>query len=64
MVTTDTTTVRGLLMPNLKPNPKPPLMLGTDTMAVTDTDMAEDTMVDTTDTLTDTDTDTTVKKMF
>merc|ERR1711934_968466 len=66
MVTTDTTTARGLLMPNLKPNPKPklipPLMLGTDTMAVTDTDMAEDTMVDTTDTLTDTDTDTTVKK--
>merc|ERR1712037_514294 len=60
MVTTDTTTARGLLMPNLKPNP--PLMLGTDTMAVTDTDMAEDTMVDTTDTLTDTDTDTTVKK--
>merc|ERR1712210_429594 len=56
MVTTDTTTARGLLMPNLKPNPKPklipPLMLGTDTMAVTDTDMAEDTMVDTTDTLT------------
>merc|ERR1719222_1292214 len=50
MVTTDTTTARGLLMPNLKPNPKPklipPLMLGTDTM----------------DTLTDTDTDTTVKK--
>merc|ERR1712051_315060 len=42
MVTTDTTTARGLLMPNLKPNPKPklipPLMLGTDTMAVTDTD--------------------------
>merc|ERR1712051_1090257 len=68
MVTTDTTTARGLLMPNLKPNPKPklipPLMLGTDTMAVTDTDMAEDTMVDTTDTLTDTDTDTTVKKLF
>merc|ERR1719183_3341522 len=66
MVTTDTTTARGLLMLNLKPNPKPklipPLMLGTDTMAVTDTDMAEDTMVDTTDTLTDTDTDTTVKK--
>merc|ERR1712051_1052519 len=62
MVTTDTTTARGLLMPNLKPNPKPklipPLMLGTDTMAVTDTDMAEDTMVDTTDTHTDT----TVKK--
>merc|ERR1712037_589231 len=54
MVTTDTTTARGLLMG--------PLMLGTDTMAVTDTDMAEDTMVDTTDTLTDTDTDTTVKK--
>merc|ERR1719362_1703410 len=50
MVTTDTTTARG------------PLMLGTDTMAVTDTDMAEDTMVDTTDTLTDTDTETTVKK--
>merc|ERR1712037_489807 len=66
MVTTDTTTARGLLMPNLKPNPKliPPLMLGTDTMAVTDTDMAEDTMVDTTDTLTDTDMDTTVKKLF
>merc|ERR1712037_778059 len=64
MVTTDTTTARGLLMPNLKPNPKPKLMLGTDTMAVTDTDMAEDTMVDTTDTLTDTDMDTTVKKLF
>merc|ERR1712172_218016 len=66
MVTTDTTTARGLLMPTLKPNPKPKLilllMLGTDTMAVTDTDMAEDTMVDTTDTLTDT--DTTVKKLF
>merc|ERR1712037_593054 len=50
MVTTDTTTARGLLMPNLKPNPKPklipPLMLGTDTMAA----------------LMDTDTDTTVKK--
>merc|ERR1712037_1068376 len=46
MVTTDTTTARGLLMPTLKPTPKPklipPLMLGTDTMAVTDTDMAED----------------------
>merc|ERR1711894_678118 len=51
------TTARGLLMLNLKPNPKPklmpPLMLGTDTMAVlTDiTGMAEDTMVDTTDTV-------------
>merc|ERR1711997_149695 len=68
MVTTDTTTARGLLMPNLKPNPKPklipPLMLGTDTMAVTDTDMADHTMVDTTDTITDTDTDTTVKNCF
>merc|ERR1712051_150849 len=68
MVTTDTTTARGLLMPTLKPNPKPKLipllMLGMDTMAVTDTDMAEDTMVDTTHTLTDTDTDTTVKKLF
>merc|ERR1719237_1858235 len=65
---TTTTTARGLLMLNLKPNPKPklmpPLMLGTDTMAVlTDiTGMAEDTMVDTTDTVMDTDTDTTVKK--
>merc|ERR1712172_57404 len=62
MVTTDTTTARGLLMPNLKPNPKPklipPLMLGTDTMAVTDTDMADHTMGDTTDTVMDTDTDT------
>merc|ERR1712051_921569 len=51
---TTTTTARGLLMLNLKPNPKPklmpPLMLGTDTM------------VDTTDTVMDTDTDTTVKK--
>merc|ERR1719483_839462 len=37
---TDTTTARGLLMPNLKPKPKLPLMLGTDTMAV-DTDMAD-----------------------
>merc|ERR1712203_119821 len=61
-------TARGLLMLNLKPNPKPklipPLKLGTDTMAVltTDTGMAEDTMVDTTDTVMDTDTDTTVKK--
>merc|ERR1712051_61846 len=67
---TTTTTARGLLMLNLKPNPKPklmpPLMLGTDTMAVlTDiTGMAEDTMVDTTDTVMDTDTDTTVKKTF
>merc|ERR1712051_55782 len=44
---TTTTTARGLLMPKLMP----PLMLGTDTMAVlTDiTGMAEDTMVDTTD---------------
>merc|ERR1719350_1134049 len=42
--TTDTTTARGLLMPNLKPKPKliPLLMLGTDTMAVdTDTGMAD-----------------------
>merc|ERR1739838_950403 len=58
---------RGLLMLNLKPMlmPKliPPLMLGTDTMAVdTVTGMADHTMVDTTDTVTDTDTDTTVKK--
>merc|ERR1712226_1800673 len=62
-----TTSARGLLMPNLKPKLKliPPLMLGTDTMAVlTDTGMAEDTMVDTTDTVMDTDTDTTVKKLF
>merc|ERR1719362_1686225 len=67
---TTTTTARGLLMLNLKPNLKPklmpPLMLGTDTMAVlTDiTGMAEDTMVDTTDTVMDTDTDTTVKKLL
>merc|ERR1711935_699670 len=43
---TDTTTARGLLMVNLKPRPKPklilPLMLGTDTMAA-DTGMAADT---------------------
>merc|ERR1740129_2359725 len=69
MVTTDTTTARGLLMLNLKPMlmPKliPPLMLGTDTMAVdTDTVMADHTMVDTTDTVMDTDTDTTVKNCF
>merc|ERR1719330_1928401 len=69
MVTTDTTSARGLLMPNLKPMlmPKliPPLMLGMDTMAVdTDTGMADHTMVDTTDTVTDTDTDTTVKNCF
>merc|ERR1740129_331430 len=69
MVTTDTTSARGLLMPNLKPMlmPKliPPLMRGTDTMAGdTDTDMADHTMVDTTDTVTDTDTDTTVKNCF
>merc|ERR1711934_770012 len=59
---TTTTTARGLLMLNLKP----PLMLGTDTMAVlTDiTGMAEDTMVDTTDTVMDTDTDTTVKNCY
>merc|ERR1712216_952580 len=51
MVTTDTTSARGLLMPNLKPM----LMLGTDTMAVdTDTVMADHTMVDTTDTVMDT----------
>merc|ERR1712051_282604 len=65
---TTTTTARGLLMLNLKPNPKPmpPLMLGTDTMAVlTDiTGMAVDTMVDTTDTVMDMDTDTTVKKLL
>merc|ERR1739838_1065613 len=61
MVTTDTTSARGLLMLNLKPMLIPPLMLGTDTMAVdTDTGMADHTMVDTTDTVTDT--DTTVKK--
>merc|ERR1719330_1580952 len=69
MDTTDITSARGLLMPNLKPMlmPKliPPLMLGTDTMAVdTDTGMADHTMVDTTDTVTDTDTDTTVEKLF
>merc|ERR1712085_214599 len=51
---TDTTTARGLLMPNLKPKPKLklilPLMLGTDTMAV-DTDMADTGMAaDTADT--------------
>merc|ERR1712008_184965 len=47
---TDTTTARGLLMPNplLKPHPRLilPLMLGTDTMAV-DTDMADTDMADT-----------------
>merc|ERR1711935_965245 len=45
---TDTTTARGLLMPNLKPKPRLilPLMLGTDTMAV-DTDMADTDMADT-----------------
>merc|ERR1740129_565539 len=69
MDTTDTTSARGLLMPNLKPMlmPKliPPLMLGTDIMVVdTDTGMADHTMVDTTDTVMDTDTDTTVKKIF
>merc|ERR1712088_647200 len=67
MDTTDTTLARGLLMPNLKPKPKliPPLMLGTDTMDTLDiTGMAEDTMVDTMDTVMDTDTDTTVKKLF
>merc|ERR1740123_1570164 len=56
MVTTDTTSARGLLMPNLKPMlmPKliPPLMLGTDTMVVdTDTVMADHTMVVDTDTV-------------
>merc|ERR1719382_1905206 len=63
---TDTTLARGLLMPNLKPKPKliPLLMLGTDTMAVPTTGMAEDTMADTTDTVMDTDTDTTVKNCF
>merc|ERR1712242_566454 len=63
--TTDTTLARGLLMPNLKPKPKLILllMLGTDTMAVLTTGMA-DTMADTTDTVMDTDTDTTVKKLF
>merc|ERR1719382_274028 len=57
--TTDTTLARGLLMPNLKPKPKliPLLMLGTDTMDTLDiTGMAEDTMVDTMDTVMDTDT--------
>merc|ERR1712083_121698 len=53
MDTTDTTLARGLLMPNLKPNP--PLMLGTDTMDTLDImGMAEDTMVDTMDTVMDT----------
>merc|ERR1712088_785013 len=66
---TDTTLARGLLMPNLKPRPKPKLipllMLGTDTMAVdTDTGMADHTMVDTMDTVMDMDTDTMVKKLF
>merc|ERR1719273_3018807 len=63
--TTDTTLARGLLMPNLKPKPKliPLLMLGTDTMDTLDiTGMAEDTMVDTMDTVMDTDTG--VKKLF
>merc|ERR1719291_867064 len=61
MVTTDTTSARGMLMPKLKPM----LMLGTDTMAVdTDTGMADHTMVDTMDTVMDMDTDTTVKKLF
>merc|ERR1719273_1458441 len=62
--TTDTTLARGLLMLNLKPKPKliPLLMLGTDTMAVDTTGMAEDTMADTMDTVMDMDTDTTVKK--
>merc|ERR1712076_180229 len=64
--TMDTALARGLLMPNLKPKPKliPLLMLGTDTMAVDTTGMAEDTMADTTDTVMDMDTDTTVKKLF
>merc|ERR1719266_589587 len=65
--TTDTTLARGLLMPNLKPKPKliPLLMLGTDITDTLDiTGMAEDTMVDTMDTVTDMDTDTTVKKLF
>merc|ERR1719382_240819 len=63
--TTDTTLARGLLMPNLKLKPKliPLLMLGTDTMDTLDiTGMAEDTMVDTMDTVMDTDTG--VKKLF
>merc|ERR1719464_1936916 len=63
--TPTTTTARGLLMLNLKPKPKliPPLMLGTDTMDTLDiTGMAEDTMVDTMDTVMDTDTG--VKKLF
>merc|ERR1712228_809640 len=62
---TDTTLARGLPMPNLKPKPKliPLLMLGTDTMDTLDiTGMAEDTMVDTMDTVMDTDTG--VKKLF
>merc|ERR1711990_70729 len=62
MDTTDTTLARGLLMPNLKPKLIPLLMLGTDTMAVDTTGMAEDTMVDTMDTVMDMDTDTMVKK--
>merc|ERR1719273_1636328 len=65
MDTTDTTLARGLLMPNLKPKPKliPLLMLFTDTMDTLDiTGMAEDTMVDTMDTVMDTDTG--VKKLF
>merc|ERR1712024_135818 len=45
-----------------KPKLIPLLMLGTDTMAVDTTGMAEDTMADTTDTVMDMDTDTTVKK--
>merc|ERR1712083_881205 len=59
MDTTDTTLARGLLMPKLNPL----LMLGTDTMDILDiTGMAEDTMVDTMDTVMDTDTG--VKKLF
>merc|ERR1712051_1045814 len=69
---TDTTTARGLLMPNLRLMLMPLLMPTTDTTAVdTDTElMALDTdMVDTVDTMavdtdTVTDTDTTVKLLL
>merc|ERR1739842_226509 len=69
---TDTTTARGLLMPNLRLMMMPLLMPTTDTTAVdTDTElMALDTdMVDTVDTMavdtdTVTDTDTTVKLLL
>merc|ERR1719174_2214420 len=69
--TTDTTMARGPLMPNLRPHPKPMLMLLPTTMVdTTAADTVTDTVWDIVDTtvmvviLMDTDTDTTTASRF